>query len=201
MRLSRSMASAAILSLSLYATLSSSPVAAANPACAYRYFVVSKELGRESESSGVRTTGPELLAGEALQEIPWSALAQRMPWPFKEIDEGPADAIFTMTGESAPPAASIMSLRAEGESTIGQRRCGIFSLLIHGGSDEQGDFSGNARRASLEGKGRAMICPGESLPRALYYEIERRIAPALWEMKSKDEAIVSHVEAAWAALP
>ncbi len=149
----------------------------------------------------MRRIGPELMAGETSQDIPWSALAQRIPWPFKEIDEKSADAIFTMTDESAPPAASMMSLRAEGESAMGQTRCRVFSLSIHGGSDEEENFPGDSRGASLEGKGRAMICPGESLPRALYYEIERRVASALWEMKSKDEAIVSRIDAAWAALP
>lgn len=201
MRLLRPKTAAVIFALCLYAMSPSSPAVAAHPAVAYRYFVVSKEMGRESESSGMRVVGPELFAGETSQDIPWSAFAERIPWPFKGIDGGSADAIFTMTDESTPPAVSIMRLRSEGEPTIGQRRCSVFSLSIHGGSDEGGDFSGDFRRASLEGKGRAMICPGESLPRALHYEIERRVAPALWEMRSKDEAIVSRIDAAWAAMP
>ena len=201
MRVHFTKALAAIIALLLYAISPSSPAVAAHPAGAYQYFVVSKEMGRESELSGMRVVGPELLAGETSQEISWSALAQRMPWPFKEVDGGSADAIFKMTDESTPSAVFVMRLRSEGEPTIGQRRCNSFSLSIHGGSDEGGDFSGDFRRVSLEGKGRALMCPGESLPRALHYEIERRVAPALWEIRSKDEAIVSRIDAAWAAMP
>ncbi len=192
---------AAIIALLLYAIFPSSPAAAAHPIGAYQYFAVSKDLGREIESSGMKRIGPGLMAGETSQEIPWSAFAQRMPWPFKGIDGGAADAIFTMTGESVPPTASMMSLRVEGESAVGQTRCRVFSLSIHGGSDEEESFPGVSRRVSLEGKGRALMCPGESLPRALHYEIERRVAPALWEMRSKDEANVSRIDAAWAAMP
>jgi len=136
---------------------------------------------------------PRAQAG-AEAKIQWGELRERIFWPAG------ADSILSISDPALPAVGALMKVSpGPGGGEMKGLQCRTHAVEITGAM--QGDAQESVRSISISGKGEALVCDGERLPRAASMRISRIVVPALWKARRPDEAINEKIEVAWARLP
>lgn len=167
----------------------------------YKFFVISNEAGVVGESNGILRMDSASIKPADFSELKWSEIPQRILWPFGEVTGEYAEAQVVFSDESTSSITSFMKLYSDDKTDLDGADCAVYSITIEGRSGDEQDSVAFHSNAFIKGNGRALVCARELLPRAINYSIERKVIPALWEIKSSEMNMVSRVDMAWSAVP
>jgi hypothetical protein len=139
--------------------------------------------------------------------IAWDDFAKTIVWPMPPSAEGESSGVFVVVDAALPAVRVEMHLKRREQPPMRGTQCHAVDVSIGGAvapedaGAEAAESLQSVRDISIAGEGEALLCGGETVPRAAALHLVRKVRPALWQRAALQEVRTSDIDVAWAALP